>query len=165
VRLVSPELQQRCWGEEFRMRLPRFTHVINRLVAVAVLGGLVSLPMAVTAAHADDPTTPVVHPTLFATAPPNTSKPDDITLLDGRLYVTYQNNAGTDGNPPPRPRGADSRFSRPRVGSARPPTDDPDPARGRPIPRPGPDGPSASSLFGETLSSDYSGASPAASLI
>ncbi len=38
-------------------------------------------------------------PTVFATAPAGASKPDDITMLDGQLYVTYQNNAGPDGSP------------------------------------------------------------------
>jgi hypothetical protein len=43
---------------------------------------------------------PAIHPTLFATAPPGASRPDDITRLGKLLYVTYQNNAGKDGSPP-----------------------------------------------------------------
>jgi hypothetical protein len=42
---------------------------------------------------------PVIQPHLFAKAPPNATKPDDITLLNGVLYVPYQNNAGKDGTP------------------------------------------------------------------
>ena len=42
---------------------------------------------------------PTMHPHLFALAPPNATNPDDITMLDGLLYVTYQNNAGKDGTP------------------------------------------------------------------
>jgi len=37
--------------------------------------------------------------TVFASAPSGAVKPDDITMLDGLLYVTYQNNAGPDGSP------------------------------------------------------------------
>lgn len=44
-------------------------------------------------------TTPASSPTVFAPAPSGAGKPDDITMLDGLLYVTYQNNAGPDGSP------------------------------------------------------------------
>jgi hypothetical protein len=49
---------------------------------------------------------PVVFPAFFAGPPPivpgslmKATNPDDITKLDGLIYVTFQNNAGTDGTP------------------------------------------------------------------
>lgn len=73
---------------------------LTRLIVAAALGTAIAVPAAAVAAHADESPVPVIHPKLFATAPANTSKPDDITLLDGLLYVTYQNNAGANGSPP-----------------------------------------------------------------
>ncbi len=37
---------------------------------------------------------------LFSAGPPGASKPDDITLMNNRIYVTYQNNAPADGSDP-----------------------------------------------------------------
>jgi hypothetical protein len=82
------------------MRLAPGIRLRTRLVAMAAAGATAAIPVVASSAHADESTVPVVHPTLFAAAPPNTAKPDDITILDHTLYVTYQNNAGKDGNPP-----------------------------------------------------------------
>jgi hypothetical protein len=82
------------------MRLAAGTRLRTRLLAAAAACATASIPVLASSAHADDSTVPTVHPTLFAAAPPNTSKPDDITILDNTLYVTYQNNAGKDGSPP-----------------------------------------------------------------
>jgi hypothetical protein len=58
------------------------------------------LPLIGGTAHAEqDGPAPVIHPHLFATAPPGTSNPDDITVLGGRLYVTYQNDVSSTGSP------------------------------------------------------------------
>ena len=42
---------------------------------------------------------PLIQPKVFAVAPKGATKPDDITMLNNTLYVTYQNNAGKDGTP------------------------------------------------------------------
>lgn len=82
------------------MHFVRLTRV-RLSVVIAALGCLAAaLPAMAAPAQASDTKIPVVHPRLFASAPVNASKPDDITLLDGRLYVTYQNDAGKDGTPP-----------------------------------------------------------------
>lgn len=57
--------------------------------------GVGVLPSAALASSAAGGLTPAV----FAVAPAGASKPDDITVLGGLLYVTYQNNAGKDGAP------------------------------------------------------------------
>jgi hypothetical protein len=54
---------------------------------------------ATTATTAAGAHAPVIQPRLFARAPQGATKPDDITLLKGVLYVPYQNNAGKDGSP------------------------------------------------------------------
>jgi hypothetical protein len=71
-----------------------------RLAAASALCALTGVPASTMAAHAAKTSIPTIHPALFASAPTGATKPDDITKLDGLLYVTYQNNAGKDGNPP-----------------------------------------------------------------
>jgi hypothetical protein len=78
-----------------RARRARIHVLIAALVCLAA-----ALPVGAGTAHADESTVPKVHPSLFASAPVNATKPDDITMLGNRLYVTYQNNAGKDGTPP-----------------------------------------------------------------
>jgi hypothetical protein len=74
--------------------------VFSFLAASTAVSTGMLLGAATGAAHAADSATPTIHPTLFATAPAGATKPDDITKLGDLLYVTYQNNAGKDGNPP-----------------------------------------------------------------
>jgi len=62
-------------------------------LALSVVGVLPSAAFASSAAGA------AVRPVVFAVAPAGASKPDDITVMGGVLYVTYQNNAGNDGSP------------------------------------------------------------------
>ncbi len=68
---------------------------------LAAAGALctVALPWMGSTAGAAQSGVPAVHPRVFASPPAGATKPDDITTLDGLLYVTYQNNAGKDGSP------------------------------------------------------------------
>lgn len=63
------------------------------VLAFGVAGAAPSAALASSAAAATS------KPVVFAVAPAGASKPDDITVLGGVLYVTYQNNAGNDGSP------------------------------------------------------------------
>lgn len=72
------------------LRLVARGALIPSTVMLAVLAGA--------PAHAAT-TAPISAPTVFASAPSGAVKPDDITMLDGLLFVTYQNNAGADGSP------------------------------------------------------------------
>ena len=72
-----------------------------RILAALAIGAVVILPAASTTASASSTASvPMVQLEPFATAPVGASKPDDITMLDGLVYVTYQNHAGKDGTPP-----------------------------------------------------------------
>jgi len=62
-------------------------------LALGVMGVAPSAAFASSAAGA------APRPVVFAVAPAGASKPDDITVMGGVLYVTYQNNAGNDGSP------------------------------------------------------------------
>lgn len=68
------------------------------VAAAAVAGALAVLPAAASAA----PTAPAGY-TLqtFATAPTGANGPDDITALDGHVFVGWQNGVGTKGEPAP----------------------------------------------------------------
>ncbi len=90
------------------MRLPRSAHLVRSVLSAVVLAPLVltacSSSKSSTTATTTTPTTagpqiPTVQPRLLTFAPPGATNPDDITTLDGTLYVTYQNNAGKDGTP------------------------------------------------------------------
>jgi hypothetical protein len=79
------------------------------LAVVAAVGAASVLPACGSSSSSTSPsTTPstlagphvvVLNPTVFAKPPHGATNPDDITLLNGMLYVTYQNNAGKDGTP------------------------------------------------------------------
>ncbi|MDQ6614590.1 MAG: hypothetical protein M3083_07560 [Actinomycetota bacterium] len=71
-----------------------------RLFAAASILAAVGLPVLSSSAAAQRSMIPTVHPVLLAQPPAGATKPDDITMLDGLLYVTYQNKAGKDGSPP-----------------------------------------------------------------
>ncbi len=90
------------------MRLLRSGHPVTRLLAATACSAMVVAACGSSPKSASPttvtPTTgvggiPAVDPRIFATAPTGASKPDDITILDNLLYVTYQNNAGKDGTP------------------------------------------------------------------
>jgi hypothetical protein len=70
-----------------------------RVLAIASVLTAAALPLAAAPAGAERSAVPTVHPRLFASPPKGATKPDDVTMLDGLLYVTYQNNAGKDGSP------------------------------------------------------------------
>ncbi len=72
------------------MRVPR--SIPLALMVLGVIGGV-----APKAGAAAPPAT--LTPVVFAQAPAGASKPDDITAMSGVMYVTYQNNAGSDGMP------------------------------------------------------------------
>ena len=69
------------------------------LVAAACGSSSRSSSPTTTASNAPGPHVLAITPTLFAKAPKGATNPDDITILQGLLYVTYQNNAGKDGTP------------------------------------------------------------------
>jgi hypothetical protein len=73
-----------------------------RAIALATglvgLGSMSALTLATLPASAGAPT-PTVHLSPFAVGAVGQSKPDDITRLDGLIYVSFQNNAGADGSP------------------------------------------------------------------
>jgi hypothetical protein len=97
------------------VRLPRYGHTVTSLLAAAVLSSVTlaacgsstktTSPTTASPTNASTTTTqagahvPTINSKLFAMAPPKATNPDDITMLDGLLYVTYQNNAGKDGTP------------------------------------------------------------------
>lgn len=84
---------------------------ISRLLAGVALTSLALTACgssSKTGTNSSEPTTsaagngsqiPTLHTKLFAMAPTGATKPDDITILDGLLYVTYQNDTGKDGKP------------------------------------------------------------------
>ena len=72
---------------------------MNKLATIAsmpAVAGLAAFPAVASAA----PTAPSGY-TLqtFATAPPGATGPDDITYLDGHVFVGWQNGIGTKGEP------------------------------------------------------------------
>ncbi|HEX4283289.1 MAG TPA: hypothetical protein VHZ27_21150 [Solirubrobacteraceae bacterium] len=74
---------------------------MNKLASIAsmaAVAGLVAFPAAASAA----PTAPTGY-TLqtFATAPSGSTGPDDVTYLDGHVFVGWQNGVGTKGEPGP----------------------------------------------------------------
>lgn len=74
---------------------------MNKLASIAsmaAVAGLVAFPAVASAA----PTAPTGY-TLqtFATAPSGSTGPDDITYLDGHVFVEWQNGIGTKGEPGP----------------------------------------------------------------
>jgi hypothetical protein len=71
---------------------------ISLATGVAGLGSMSALTLAALPAAAGGPA-PTVHLSPFAAGAAGQSKPDDVTRLDGRIYVSFQNNAGKDGSP------------------------------------------------------------------
>ena len=74
---------------------------MNKLASIASIGTVGAL-LALSAGAATAATAPSGY-TLqtFATAPAGVTGPDDITFLDGRVFVGWQNGVGTKGEPGP----------------------------------------------------------------
>jgi hypothetical protein len=82
-------------------------HISSRVSLMVACGAcaLLTVPALSSAATAGPAGLPTISPQPFAagdpTAVPPESKPDDIAVLGGNLYVTYQNGVGPDGTPSP----------------------------------------------------------------
>jgi len=72
---------------------------LRSIPVVALALGVVGVGVVPSAAFAASAAGAAPRPVVFAVAPAGASKPDDITVMGGVLYVTYQNNAGNDGSP------------------------------------------------------------------
>ncbi|HEV3370618.1 MAG TPA: hypothetical protein VG074_13715 [Acidimicrobiales bacterium] len=77
--------------------MPNF-RAISLVTGLVGLGSMSALTLAVLPASAGG-SAPTVHLSPFAAGAAGQTKPDDITKLDGRIYVSFQNNAGKDGTP------------------------------------------------------------------
>jgi hypothetical protein len=74
---------------------------LRGIVAVGLFAGIGvgTTAMHVISASAATPAAPTVALQPFAAGTATQTKPDDITALGGKLFVTFQNNAGPDGTP------------------------------------------------------------------
>jgi hypothetical protein len=76
---------------------------MKMLAAGAASCAALSVPFVASSSSSGATSPPVITPQPFAagdvTAAPPQAKPDDIAVLGGNLYVTYQNGVGPDGSP------------------------------------------------------------------
>jgi hypothetical protein len=73
-------------------------NTLTKIASIAAVGALAAAPAAASAAPVA-PTGYTLQP--FATAPTGATGPDDITYLDGHVFVGWQNGVGTKGEPGP----------------------------------------------------------------
>jgi hypothetical protein len=73
-------------------------NTLTKITSIAAAGALAATPAAASAAPIA-PTDYTLH--AFATAPTGATGPDDITYLDGHVFVGWQNGVGTKGEPGP----------------------------------------------------------------
>lgn len=71
---------------------------IASIVSIAAAGAVAALPATASAAPISAPGFTL---STFATAPAGAVGPDDITYLDGHVFVAWQNGVGTKGEPSP----------------------------------------------------------------
>jgi hypothetical protein len=76
--------------EDLPVRLARLIHTFMLLVAAALAGA--------GSAAAADSLPAAYHLRVFASGGPSLTSPDDITQLDGQIYVAYQNGTQPDGS-------------------------------------------------------------------
>ena len=88
---------------------------IASIASIAAAAGLAAFP----AAAASAPTAPNGYTVqTFATAPAGATGPDDITFLDGHVFVGWQNGVGTKGEPGPGGQTASTLVEYTRSGTA-----------------------------------------------